>query len=333
MSDDARTPQTPDAPGNAGAQGATPPAVGRDAWAGRQGETGTVGMDKEPEDAAPGGAMGETGATRPSFEKPSPAGGPAVAPGAEPGPWAAPADAPTPGGPGGPGGTLASNEPPAWPAPSVHDQRTVTSMPATHAPDATPPNPAWANPAAAPAHGTANPFAAPGPSTPANPFAAPGSSTPANPFAPPAAPTPTPYSPDATVPPPPIAPDGPGQVPYGYPGVPGGYGYPTPSGYGGHGPQTHGSAGYYGWPGLQPMPSNGMGTASLVVGIISAVIFCLWPIAIILGMLALIFGTIGRGKARRGEATNPGQALAGIICGAVGLVLGLGMLAFVIATA
>ncbi|KUO15141.1 hypothetical protein AQJ91_43210 [Streptomyces dysideae] len=130
-----------------------------------------------------------------------------------------------------------------------------------------------------------------------------------------------------------MAPDGPGQVPYGYPGGPGGYGYPTPSGYGGHGPQTHGSAGYYGWPGLQPMPSNGMGTASLVVGIISAVIFCLWPIAIILGVLALIFGTIGRGKARRGEATNAGQALAGIICGAVGLVLGLGMLAFVIATA
>ncbi|MGW6734229.1 DUF4190 domain-containing protein [Streptomyces sp. NPDC055013] len=80
------------------------------------------------------------------------------------------------------------------------------------------------------------------------------------------------------------------------------------------------------------MPSNGMGTAGLVLGIISAAIFCLWPVAIVMGALALIFGAIGRGKARRGEATNPGQALAGMICGSVGLVLGLGMLAVLIST-
>ncbi|WP_260475015.1 DUF4190 domain-containing protein, partial [Streptomyces sp. WAC 05379] len=100
-------------------------------------------------------------------------------------------------------------------------------------------------------------------------------------------------------------------------------GYPAP------GP---GGAGYYGWPGMHPMPSNGMGTAGLVLGIISAVIFCLWPVAIVVGVLAVIFGAIGRGKARRGEATNPGQALAGIICGAAGVALGLGMLVLVVAT-
>ena len=100
----------------------------------------------------------------------------------------------------------------------------------------------------------------------------------------------------------------------GYPG----YGYPADGGYG--------------WPGLAPMPSNGLGTAGLVLGIISAAVFCLWPVAIVLGVLALIFGTLGRGKARRGEATNPGQALAGIICGAAGVVFGFVMLAFVIAT-
>ncbi|NUP22221.1 MAG: DUF4190 domain-containing protein [Streptomyces sp.] len=134
---------------------------------------------------------------------------------------------------------------------------------------------------------------------------------------------PGPYAaPGEPVPPPPIAPDGPGQIPYGYPV---GHGYPPGPGLG--------AAGYYGWPGAHAMPSNGLGTAGLVLGIISAAIFCLWPVAIILGVLALIFGTIGRGRARRGEATNAGQALAGIICGAAGLVLGLGMLALVIATA
>ncbi|WP_231905789.1 DUF4190 domain-containing protein [Streptomyces davaonensis] len=80
------------------------------------------------------------------------------------------------------------------------------------------------------------------------------------------------------------------------------------------------------------MPSNGMGTTALVLGIVSAGVFCLWPVAIVLGVLALIFGLIGRGKAGRGEATNAGQALAGTICGAAGIVLGFAMLAFVIAT-
>ncbi len=170
-------------------------------------------------------------------------------------------------------------------------------------------------PTSATAHGSAfNPFAPPAPTS------ATAHGSPVNPFAPPVAPGP--YAAHAEpVPPPPIGPEGPGQVPYGYPG---GHGYPP-------GPPSAG--GYYGWPGLQPLPNNGMGTAGLVLGIISAVIFCLWPVAIIVGVLALIFGTIGRVKARRGEATNPGQALAGIICGAAGVVLGLGMLALVVSTA
>ncbi|MCI4141068.1 DUF4190 domain-containing protein [Streptomyces sp. MMS20-AI2-20] len=114
----------------------------------------------------------------------------------------------------------------------------------------------------------------------------------------------------AAVPPPPIGPEGPGQVPYGYPHA--GYaGAPAP-GYPG------------GWAGAAaPLPSNGMGVASLVLGIIAAAAFCLWPVAVVLGLLAVIFGAIGRGKANRGEATNGGQALAGVICGAVGSALAL----------
>lgn len=154
------------------------------------------------------------------------------------------------------------------------------------------------------------------------------------------------------VPPPPIGPEGPGQVPYGYPGYssyPGYQGYQGHPGYQGHqgagapGPQGYpgypgypGYSGYpghqgqgrpgYGWPARPMGPSNEMGVTALVLGIISAVGFCLWPLAIVLGILAIIFGSIGRGRAGRGEATNPGQALAGIICGAGGIVLGVGLL-------
>ncbi|QEV20559.1 DUF4190 domain-containing protein [Streptomyces alboniger] len=73
-------------------------------------------------------------------------------------------------------------------------------------------------------------------------------------------------------------------------------------------------------------PANGMGVAALVLGIIATVGFCLGPLAVVLGVLAVVFGAVGRGKARRGEATNGGQALAGIICGSVGIVLGAAFL-------
>nr|WP_202515717.1 DUF4190 domain-containing protein [Streptomyces sp. SID161] len=184
-----------------------------------------------------------------------------------------------------------------------------------------------------------DPYAAPAPDANVNPFAppAPAPAAPANHFAPPAPPA-GPYGWTEPVPPPPIAPDGPGQVPYGYPGTEAAYGYPGaphapgPAGYA-PGPAGYapGPAGYgYGWPGMPPVPSNGMGTAALVLGILSAVGFLAWPIALVLGILAVVFGSLGRGKAKRGEATNPGMALAGIICGATGLVLAVGFFVLVV---
>ncbi|MFI6357921.1 DUF4190 domain-containing protein [Streptomyces sp. NPDC050743] len=206
---------------------------------------------------------------------------------------------------------------------SVPYQRTLTSLPSSPDEPADAALQAWAPPAAA-APPAANPFAPAAATPPANPYAPPAGH--ANPYAAPAAA----YAPPAAqhagpepVPPPPIAPDGPGQVPYGYPGMPTAYGYPGR-------PQPP-YPGPYGWPGMQPLPSNGMGAASLVLGILSAVGFLLWPIALVLGTLALIFGALGRGKAKRGEATNPGVALAGLICGGSGIVLALGFIAFLIA--
>ncbi|MBA5223162.1 DUF4190 domain-containing protein [Streptomyces griseoaurantiacus] len=126
------------------------------------------------------------------------------------------------------------------------------------------------------------------------------------------------------VPPPPVGPEGPGQVPYGYPqypGAAGGYGGP------GYGPQA--GPGAYPWGGMPLAPQNGVSTASLVLGIITVVIFCLWPVSILLGVLAVILGIVGRRRAGRGESTNPGQALAGIICGAVGALLGVALMLYI----
>ncbi|MFI9807981.1 DUF4190 domain-containing protein [Streptomyces sp. NPDC052301] len=100
---------------------------------------------------------------------------------------------------------------------------------------------------------------------------------------------------------------------YGYPQSGPSYPAAPPVGY----PQAPG----YGMP---MQPSNGMGTTGLVLGIIGVVcsltVF-LWFFGVILGILAIIFGAIGRGKANRGEATNKGAATAGLVCGIVATVI------------
>ncbi|MGQ4375095.1 hypothetical protein ACN6K9_003033 [Streptomyces sp. SAS_267] len=175
-----------------------------------------------------------------------------------------------------------------------------------------------------PAYGLPAITSLPGPPVPPGPGLL-GGPTGGSPFAPPAARTPYPQPfPGEPVPPPPIAPGGPG-LPYGY-----GYGYGYPQYPGAPAGAVPPGVPGYGWPVAGPAPSNGLGTAGLVLGIIAAVLFVVWPLAIVLGVLAVIFGLIGGAKARRGEATNPGQALAGVICGAVGLVLAVGVFVLII---
>ncbi|MGW1544010.1 DUF4190 domain-containing protein [Streptomyces sp. NPDC002309] len=295
MTDDTQPPAAPEnnaGHGTAGASGATP---GVAVPGGAPAPGGAWTPPQWPQDAASeaahvsldAGAIPEVG----QDEAPIPLdkGAAAEPSGPVSDPWAPPAHRT----PAGPGETVVSSDGLGAPGPSsVHDQQTVTSFPA---PDASSP---WAAPVGQPAS-----FPLPNPVA-GNPFAAPVAGP-------------------QDIPPPPIAPDGPGHVPYGYPAA--GYGYPAPPQqvYGGH--HTHGAPGYYGWPGGAAEPSNGMGTASLVVGIVGVVIFCLWPVAIVLGLLAVIFGAVGRAKASRGEATNPGMALAGIICGVAGMVLAVVM--------
>ncbi|MFF0436858.1 DUF4190 domain-containing protein [Streptomyces sp. NPDC004327] len=136
--------------------------------------------------------------------------------------------------------------------------------------------------------------------------------------------------PGAELPPPPVAPGG----AFGYPAPATppagaqqpGYGYPAPtSAY-----PAYGASGY-GQPGWgPPTPSNGMGTASMVLGIIAVAGFCLWGFGAILGILALIFGIIGLKKAGRGEATNRGMAIAGVVLGSIGILVSAAFLTLMI---
>jgi hypothetical protein len=76
----------------------------------------------------------------------------------------------------------------------------------------------------------------------------------------------------------------------------------------------------------QGTQTNGLAVASLVLGILGVVLF--WTVwgGVILGVLAIVFGAVGRGRANRG-APNKGMATAGLVLGIVGLV---GSILFVI---
>lgn len=134
-----------------------------------------------------------------------------------------------------------------------------------------------------------------------------------------------------------------GQPPAQYGGQPG-YGSPTyaqptyaqptypqpPAQQLRYGPQPGYGQPAYGQPyggGYGAPARNGMGVTALVLGIVS--IFLCWTVAvgIIGGLLALIFGILGRKRAGRGEATNGGLALAGAITGVFGIIFGGGLLA------
>ncbi|SDJ48328.1 protein of unknown function [Frankineae bacterium MT45] len=73
---------------------------------------------------------------------------------------------------------------------------------------------------------------------------------------------------------------------------------------------------------------SGMATAALVLGIL-ALVTC-WTVigGLILGVLAVIFGTVAARRAGRGEADGRGRAIAGVVTGVLGVVLAVGLIVF-----
>ncbi|WP_053723931.1 DUF4190 domain-containing protein [Streptomyces sp. WM6378] len=71
---------------------------------------------------------------------------------------------------------------------------------------------------------------------------------------------------------------------------------------------------------------NGLGAASLVLGVFGVafglVPFLFW-LSGTLGVLAVVLGLVGHGRAREGRATNKGVPLAGSVLGGVATVLGI----------
>ena len=69
-----------------------------------------------------------------------------------------------------------------------------------------------------------------------------------------------------------------------------------------------------------PAPTQRLGTAALVIGVVAlalVVLILFAPLGAFLGLVALVLGIVGMVRANRGQADNRGQAVAGLVTGAL----------------
>ena len=81
-----------------------------------------------------------------------------------------------------------------------------------------------------------------------------------------------------------------------------------------------------------PVKTNGLAVASLVLGILSLLLFFTVVPPFILGILAVVFGAIGISRANQG-AGGKGMAVAGLVCGALGVVVAILFIALFVSVA
>jgi hypothetical protein len=75
-------------------------------------------------------------------------------------------------------------------------------------------------------------------------------------------------------------------------------------------------------------PRNGLGVATLVIGVaslVAAVSFILFPLALLSSLIGLVIGIIALTQGRKRGATNQGQAVAGAICCALALIIAINL--------
>jgi hypothetical protein len=88
---------------------------------------------------------------------------------------------------------------------------------------------------------------------------------------------------------------------------------PPPPPYGAQQPYAGGPA----------APQNTQGLVGMILGIAAIPLLCCLYLGVPVGIAAVIVSYLGLNKVKAGVANNRGQALAGLICGAVAVVLGI----------
>ncbi|EWC60748.1 putative integral membrane protein [Actinokineospora spheciospongiae] len=68
-------------------------------------------------------------------------------------------------------------------------------------------------------------------------------------------------------------------------------------------------------------PQNGIGTAGFVTGLLGLLFSWLGIVGLILCIIGVSLSGVGISKANKGQATNKGLAVAGLVCGVIGLAI------------
>ncbi|HVK25077.1 MAG TPA: DUF4190 domain-containing protein [Actinokineospora sp.] len=72
-----------------------------------------------------------------------------------------------------------------------------------------------------------------------------------------------------------------------------------------------------------PTLQNGIGTAGFVTGLLGLILFWVPLIGLVLAIIGVSLSGVGMAKANKGEANNKGLAIAGLVCGVIGLTIWL----------
>jgi hypothetical protein len=73
---------------------------------------------------------------------------------------------------------------------------------------------------------------------------------------------------------------------------------------------------------------NGLGVAALVIGVaslVAAISFLLFPLGLVGGLVGLVIAIIALTRGRHRGATNSGQAIAGLVCSVLALIVAIGL--------
>lgn len=85
------------------------------------------------------------------------------------------------------------------------------------------------------------------------------------------------------------------------------------------------------YPPQYPPTNNGKAIAALILGISSLAALLMLPgIGIVIGILAIIFAIIAFKELKKRRQLGQGMAIAGLICGIVGTLIHLIMIAFIV---
>ena len=75
----------------------------------------------------------------------------------------------------------------------------------------------------------------------------------------------------------------------------------------------------------RPQPLNAMALISLILGIISCLLFCFWFVAAPCAVIAIVLAAISMGQIKKTGGSGRGMAITGLILGIVGLLIGIVM--------